>query len=124
MKNYALELFKKGYNCAQAIVIAYGKEYGIDENLSANITSGFGSGLAGQGEVCGTIIGATIILGLKYGKNSNMHVRNLCKKFKENHKGLTCRILLTEDFPIVYKTHSNRCLSLISEICDLLEQEL
>ena len=124
MKNYALELFKKGYNCAQAIVIAYGKEYGIDENLSANITSGFGSGLAGQGEVCGAIIGATIILGLKYGNNSNVHVRNLCKKFKEGHKGLTCRTLLTEDFPVVYKTHSNRCLSLISEICDLLDQEL
>lgn len=124
MKNYALELFKKGYNCAQAIVITYGKEYGIDVNLSVNITSGFGSGLAGQGEVCGVIIGATIILGLKYGNNSNMHVRNLCKKFKEKHKGLTCRILLTGDFPVVYKTHSNRCLALISEICDLLEQEL
>lgn len=124
MKKYALELFKEGYNCAQAIVIAYGEEFGIDKNLSTNITSSFGSGLAGQGEVCGVIVGATIILGLKYGNSSNTHVRNLCNKFKEKHKGLTCRTLLTEDFPIVYKTHSSRCLTLISEICDLLEQEL
>ena len=124
MKRYALELFEMGYNCAQAIVIAYGKEYGIEKDLAIKLTSSFGAGLAGLGEVCGAITGASIILGLKYGNDSNAHVRNLAKKFKEKHKGLTCRTLLTEDYPVVYKTHSKRCLSIISEICDLLEQEL
>ena len=124
MKRYALELFEMGYNCAQAIVIAYGKEYGIEKDLAIKLTSSFGAGLAGLGEVCGAITGASIILGLKYGNDSNMHVRNLAKKFKEKHKGLTCRTLLTEDYPVVYKTHSKRCLSIIAEVCDLLEQEL
>ena len=124
MKSYALELFEMGYNCAQAVVIAYGKEYGIDKDLAIKLTSSFGAGLAGLGEVCGAITGASIILGLKYGNDSNMHVRNLTKKFKEKHKGLTCRTLLTEDYPVIYKTHSKRCLSIITEVCDLLEQEL
>ena len=124
MKSYALELFEMGYNCAQAIVIAYGKEYEIEKEMAIKLTSSFGAGLAGLGEVCGAITGASIILGLKYGNDSNMHVRNLAKKFKEKHKGLTCRTLLTEDYPIVYKTHSKRCLSIIAEVCDLLEQEL
>ena len=124
MKNYALELFEIGYNCAQAIVIAYGKEYGVERETAIKLGSSFGAGLAGLGEVCGAITGASIILGLKYGNDSNIHVRNLAKKFKEKHKGLTCRTLLTEDYPVIYKTHSKRCLSIISEICDLLEQEL
>ena len=124
MKNYALELFEMGYNCAQAIVIAYGKEYEIEKEMAIKLTSSFGAGLAGLGEVCGAITGASIILGLKYGNDSNMHVRNLAKKFKEKHKGLTCRALLTEAYPVVYKTHSKRCLLIIEEVCDLLEQEL
>lgn len=123
-KDYAVELFEMGYNCAQAIVIAYGKDYGLDKETSIKIASSFGSGIAGTGETCGTMIGATIILGLKYGNESNSHVRNLIKKFKTNHKGTTCRALLTEDFPTVYKTHSRRCARLVEEVCDLLEQEL
>lgn len=124
MKNYALELFEIGYNCAQAIVIAYGKEYGVEREMAIKLGSSLGAGVSGLGEVCGAITGASIILGLKYGNDSNIHVRNLAKKFKEKHKGLTCRTLLTEDYPVIYKTHSKRCLSIISEICDLLEQEL
>lgn len=123
-KDYAVELFEMGYNCAQAIVIAYGKDYGLDKETSIKIASSFGSGIAGTGETCGTIIGATIILGLKYGNESNSHVRNLIKKFKTNHKGTTCRVLLTEDFSTVYKTYSKRCARLVEEVCDLLEQEL
>lgn len=123
-KKEALELFELGYNCAQAIVISYGKDYGIDKQTAIKLTSAFGAGLAGTGEVCGAIIGASIILGLKYENESNIHVRNIIKKFKTKHKGITCRILLTEDFPVVYKTHSKRCGLLIEEICDLLEQEL
>lgn len=123
-KKEALELFELGYNCSQAIVIAYGKDFGIEKETAIKLASSFGAGLAGTGEVCGAIVGASIILGMKYGNVSNIHVRNLIKKFKLKHKGVTCRTLLTEDFPTVYKTHSKRCSMLIEEICELLEQEL
>ena len=124
MKKQALELFEKGYNCAQAIAIAYGKEYGLDKQTIADITSSFGAGLSGNGEVCGALLGASMILGLRYKENSNSHVRNLTKNFKKTHKGLSCRTLLTEDFPVIYKIHSKRCMKLVEEVCDLLEQEL
>ena len=123
-KKEAVDLFELGYNCAQAIVIAYGKDYGLDKELAIKIAASFGAGLASTGEVCGAIVGASIILGLKYENNSNEHVRNLIKRFKTKHKGVTCRVLLTEDFPVIYKTHSKRCSKLIEVVCDLLEQEL
>lgn len=68
-KELALENFNKGYNCAQSIFMAYGDLFDIDIETRQNLTSGFGSGISGLGETCGTINSAVMILGLKYRKN-------------------------------------------------------
>lgn len=63
----ALELFDSGFNCSQAVIGAFSKELGVDEQVSMKFAGGFGSGLR-SGEVCGAVSGATMAIGLKYGQ--------------------------------------------------------
>lgn len=51
-------------------------------------------------------------------------VRELIQKFKENHKSINCRDLLTEDKPTIHKMHSDKCSSIVAEVCDLLDEEI
>ena len=61
------KLFKKGYNCAQSILYTYGKEY-FKENANAiKLATGFGAGISYQGELCGAVSGALMVIGLHYG---------------------------------------------------------
>ena len=43
---HAAELFLKGYNCAQAVSIAFCDLTGLDEKTAARAISGFGGGLS------------------------------------------------------------------------------
>jgi len=42
----AVATFSKGLNCAQAVLSAFNKELGLDDQVSARIASGFGGGIA------------------------------------------------------------------------------
>jgi C_GCAxxG_C_C family probable redox protein len=64
--NYALELFRKDYSCAQSILMAFAKEVGIDEELAFRIGAGLGGGIGRKQHICGAINGGAIILGLKF----------------------------------------------------------
>lgn len=59
--------FLAGVNCAQAMLVTYGPAYGLNESLALKIGSGLGGGVGHTGDVCGAVMGACIILGLKYG---------------------------------------------------------
>ena len=63
----AKELFKKGYNCSQAVLGAWCEELGLDFNTAMRISQSFGGGMGRLREVCGTCTGAFMVLGLKYG---------------------------------------------------------
>ncbi len=57
----ALELFSSGFNCSQAVVGAFCKQFGMDEQLSMKLACGFAGGLR-CGEVCPEIIEAAVLL--------------------------------------------------------------
>jgi C_GCAxxG_C_C family probable redox protein len=63
----ALECFKGGFNCAQAILSTYGQPYGLDRGASLRVALGFGAGMGRLGETCGALTGAFMVLGLKHG---------------------------------------------------------
>ena len=70
IKEKALELHKKGYNCAQAVIAACSDMTGLDEKTALAISAGFGGGLR-SGEVCGAISGAVMAVAAaaeNYGK--------------------------------------------------------
>jgi C_GCAxxG_C_C family probable redox protein len=62
----ALAYFNEGYNCSQAVFMAYSDLYGFDKELAAKISSSFGGGMGRLREVCGAVSGMFMVLGLHY----------------------------------------------------------
>ena len=60
----AVEAFRKGLSCSQAIISVYGKDLGLDPGTAVKIASAFGAGVAKSGEICGAVSGALMVLGL------------------------------------------------------------
>ena len=51
----ARQNFLDGYNCCQAVMLAFCDIFEADEQTVATIASGFGGGMARMREVCGTV---------------------------------------------------------------------
>ena len=54
----AEELFREGYNCAQAVLIAFCDLTGLEKETAAKTAVSFGGGLGRMREVCGAVSGA------------------------------------------------------------------
>lgn len=65
---FALSLFTNGYNCAQAVLIAFADEIGIDNSMAFRIASGLGGGIGHTQNICGAINAGAIVLSMKFGK--------------------------------------------------------
>ena len=100
----AAELFLKGYNCAQAVVVAFSDVTGLEEDFSARMASSFGGGMGRMREVCGAVSGMLMVAGLLYGYDSfdddtakKAHyslVQNLAGQFREQVGSIVCRDIL------------------------------
>ncbi len=60
----AVDAFRKGLSCSQAIFSVYGKDLGFDPETAVKIASAFGAGVAKTGEICGAASGALMVIGL------------------------------------------------------------
>ena len=107
MKNHgeaAKENFLKGYNCSQAVAAAFADEIDIPFESLMTLVSPLGGGLGRLREVCGTVTGASIVLGAKYGYNAPRdlegktrlysYVQEFAKRFKQLNGSYICRELL------------------------------
>ena len=59
----AEELFREGYNCAQAVFLAFACEK-MNRDEAAKLASAFGGGLAGTRNTCGAVSGLAMAYGL------------------------------------------------------------
>lgn len=89
----AVERFKKGCNCAQAVFVTYADRFGLDEGMAMKLSSPFGGGLAGMRHVCGTVSGMSMLAGLHNGavsegkeaRNANYDtVKMMAEAFRAN----------------------------------------
>ena len=62
IKDDAVHLHGKGFNCAQCVLCACGKYTGLDDKKLLAISGGFGGGVR-CGEICGAISGAVMAIG-------------------------------------------------------------
>lgn len=62
---FALQGFYEGKNCAQAVIMAYANEYGMDTQLAMNMASGFGGGMGKLQKTCGAASGSYMLIGLR-----------------------------------------------------------
>lgn len=101
---YALSLFKSGYNCAQSVFAAYADLLGMDTETALKMSSAMGGGIGRMREVCGTVSAMAMLAGLKEGnadpenEEAKEHiyalVRRMSALFKEQQGTIICRELL------------------------------
>jgi len=99
----AVEIYDEGFSCSQAVIAAYCEQFGLDSDTALKISSGFGGGMH-LNQTCGAVIGAFMVIGLKYGRNKAEDADAKIKtyklmadftiKFKEYHKYIGCSDLL------------------------------
>ena len=66
-KEHAASRFDEGFNCAQSVLSAFSRQFGMDDDAALKIACGFGGGLGRTGDVCGAVCGAVMVTGMKYG---------------------------------------------------------
>ena len=98
--------FGDGYNCAQAVFLAFRDRIGIDETTAKRLSSSFGGGMGRMREVCGAVSGMLMVLGVLCGYDPNepdanrkktehyANIQKLCANFREENGSIICRELL------------------------------
>ncbi len=100
----AVELFKSGCNCSQAVICAYSDLFGMDENEAMRVSEGFGGGMGRMRLTCGAVSGMFMLAGLKYSKGiagdtetrTKIYdtVQQMAKAFEEKNGSIVCADLL------------------------------
>lgn len=137
----AVELFRNGCACSQALLAAFGPRFGLDEALALRLASGFGSGMR-MGDTCGAVTGAFMVLGLASCRASCRTaderqpacdaVASFAAEFRRRQAALACRDLLECDVSTpegraeararnLFKT---RCVDVVRTAAELLEGRL
>ena len=130
----AAALFNEGYNCAQAVVLAFSDLFEEDEQTLATAVSGFGGGFSRMREVCGAVSGMTYVLSRLFGysdpkdTDAKMHtydiVRSACQKFEAQFGSIVCREML-KDVGIVDGDRTGRpCSRAVAYAASLVEEYL
>ncbi len=100
---HAAQLFCQGYNCAQAVAVAFCDVTGLTPAQAAKMASPFGGGFGRQREVCGAVSGMCMVYGMLYGyevPNADNQlevyadVQALCAQFREIAGSIVCRDIL------------------------------
>ena len=137
----AADLFEKGYNCAQAVTVAFCDLIGMTEQQAAMAASSFGGGFGRQREVCGAVSGMCLVLGMLEGyhdpndQQGKMEqyalVQKLCGMFREEAGSILCREILKNPdtlpkpelrTPEYYNTRP--CARMVYLAADILEEYL
>lgn len=146
-----MELFMQGYNCSQAVVLAFADKIELDWDQAARAAASFGGGLARLRHVCGTVSGMSMVAGMltassdpkdteKKRENYEM-VQRLAGEFERRNGSIICRELLglgTENTSVGkdYRTGAvpeprtkeyydkRPCKELVGAACEILEEVL
>ena len=98
--------FEEGYNCAQAVLLAFCEETGLTKAQAARIAYTFGGGMGKLREVCGAVTGMFMVEGLLRGYDDPKakeekaevyaRVQALATSFKDKNHSIICRELLLD----------------------------
>ncbi len=126
----AVDLFNKGFNCAQAVLASHCEEYGLSDKIAKKISCGFLGGVANNGEICGAVSGAIMLIGLKYGKylesdneskdKTSELVNQYIESFKKEYGSIICKELLKYDLSKEEEKIMARDSGIFKELCPVL----
>lgn len=105
-KEQVAGLFMRGQDCSQVVISHFADEIGLSDDEANRLASAFGGG-SGMGETCGAVIGAMMVIGMKYGHNGpdDMEHRDalmakraeFIEKWKERRGSCMCKELVGDD---------------------------
>ncbi len=100
----AMQNFADGYNCTQAVVLAYSDIIDIEPKTLATISAPLGGGMGRLREVCGAVSGMFMVSGFVYNnfepsdreakKSTYALVQFLAEEFRAKNGSIICRELL------------------------------
>lgn len=96
------ELFESGWYCAESVLIAVTEELDVRCEPIPRIATGFCSGLARTGGLCGALSGAILTIGIAAGRDAAedpidpayVLVRAILRRFEERFDATTCLELI------------------------------
>ncbi len=140
-KEAAMDYFYQGYNCSQSLVLAFKDLLDIDEKTISKLACSFGGGMGRLREVCGSVSGMFMVMGLLYGYSGPekgevkadhyARIQELAHRFEEKHGSIVCRELLglsvRHDSPVpeerTKEYYSKRpCPEIIGSAAEILEK--
>lgn len=132
----AVSCLKEGFSCSQAVLSAYGTEFGLDREIALKVSGAFGGGMGRMGGTCGAVTGAFMVIGLKYGKTKAEDnqtrekacslVREFVAEFESRNGSIICRELIGGDIgtPEGMRTARNVCPELVTDAAEIIERLL
>jgi C_GCAxxG_C_C family probable redox protein len=138
----AVQLFKQGFSCSQAVLAAVSEPLGLDRERALKMAQAFGGGMARMGLTCGAVTGAMLAIGLKHGRTrpedeeakerTYSLVHDLLRQFRARHGSIVCRELIGVDLstPEGHNLGAQRgvfdnlCPRFVSDAVEILEKIL
>lgn len=136
-RDLALAYFSKGYNCSQAVLLAFARELGLTEGQAARLGASFGGGVARLKDICGAVSAMALVTGLQEGyedptdaEAKAVHyerVRALIGEFEAENGSRLCRELLDghPEPPLepgqAKPTHNPACYKFVGDAAQIME---
>ena len=135
----AVEAFRRGLSCSQAIFSVYARDFGIDPETAEKLASPFGAGVAKTGEICGAVSGALMVIGLTQKREDIGNAtarekvyglaRRFIEEFTERNKSVNCTELVGYDLsdPKQFaearekKVFATRCSKIVRDAGEILD---
>ena len=124
-------VFDSGLNCAESLFLVVSKHSGLEKDgarFIPRIATGFGGGIARNGDMCGALSGAVMAISLALGRDGPDQSRDQCyaavdqfyNDFVKTFGSCKCRELTHVDFKTpdgnaIYceKVHRKRCTPIV-----------
>lgn len=129
----AVECFKSGFNCTQAILSTHAEDFGLDRETALKVAAGFGGGMGRMAGVCGAVTGAFMVLGLRHGattaddkeakERTYAFVREFAKRFEARHRSIVCRELLGCDIATAKGLQAAKDGNLFKTVCPMMVED-
>jgi C_GCAxxG_C_C family probable redox protein len=111
MGEKAARLMIKRFHCSQAVLAVGQEKLGRPDDEVIRAMGAFGGGLGGNGEVCGAVVGALAVIGLKFSRGREEekedpkmwdYAHELLERFREEivkkHGNITCAAIAGVDW--------------------------
>lgn len=104
----AMQAYRSGYNCSQAVFCVFAQEMGMNEETAYRIMEGFGGGIGAMQEVCGAFCAAAAVISYftSNGKQTGTGraktyraVRRAAELYAQEYGSIRCREILRGNAP-------------------------